>query len=167
MPPADPIPLSALQHWLYCPRQCALIHNERVWAENRFTAEGQLLHKKANEDPDEHRAAGSILRHRNVSSETLGITGTSPKARFAETGLETLVEPCVESQAIAPPRGGRGLKLRRLCPLDRSEDRPPTRGGRGLKLEHLRSLPLAGGKLLCLVSRNLASPGLSNGAIST
>lgn len=72
----DTIPLSALQHWLYCPRQCALIHNEQVWAENRFTAEGQLLHKKANEGPDEHRAAGSILRHLNVSSETHGLTGT-------------------------------------------------------------------------------------------
>lgn len=75
MPNEIPIPLSALQHWLYCPRQCALIHNEQVWAENRFTAEGQLLHKKANEGPDEHRAAGSILRHLNVSSEKLGITG--------------------------------------------------------------------------------------------
>jgi CRISPR-associated exonuclease Cas4 len=71
----EPIPLSALQHWLYCPRQCALIHNEQVWAENRFTAEGQLLHKKANEGPDEHRAAGSILRALHVSSEKYGISG--------------------------------------------------------------------------------------------
>lgn len=72
----DPfIPISALQHWLYCPRQCALIHNEQVWAENRFTAEGQLLHKKANEGPDEHRSTGSILRHLHVSSEIHGITG--------------------------------------------------------------------------------------------
>ena len=75
MPPPPTIPLSALQHWLYCPRQCALIHNEQVWAENRFTAEGQLLHKKANEGPDEHRATGSILRHLHVSSKTLGISG--------------------------------------------------------------------------------------------
>jgi CRISPR-associated exonuclease Cas4 len=69
------IPLSALQHWLYCPRQCALIHNEQVWAENRFTAEGQALHKKANEGPDEHRASGSILRHLHVTSEKLGLSG--------------------------------------------------------------------------------------------
>ena len=75
MPDPPTIPLSALQHWLYCPRQCALIHNEQVWAENRFTAEGQLLHKKANEGPDEHRATGSILRHLHVSSEKLGISG--------------------------------------------------------------------------------------------
>lgn len=72
---ADPLPISALQHWLYCPRQCALIHNEQVWAENQFTAEGQLLHKKANEGPDEHRSSGSILRHLHISSETFNITG--------------------------------------------------------------------------------------------
>jgi len=88
----DTIPLSALQHWLYCPRQCALIHNEQVWAENRFTAEGQLLHKKANEGPDEHRAACSILRHLNVSSETLGITGICDIVEKSREGHYTPVE---------------------------------------------------------------------------
>ena len=92
MPPPDAIPLSALQHWLYCPRQCALIHNEQVWAENRFTAEGQLLHKKANEGQDEHRAAGSILRHLNVSSETLGITGICDIVEKSRDGRYTPVE---------------------------------------------------------------------------
>lgn len=43
------LPLSALQHWLFCPRQCALIHVERVWAENQFTAEGRVLHERADE----------------------------------------------------------------------------------------------------------------------
>jgi CRISPR-associated exonuclease Cas4 len=86
------IPLSALQHWLYCPRQCALIHNEQVWAENRFTAEGQLLHKKANEGPDEHRAAGSILRHLSVSSEKLGITGICDIVEKSRDGRYTPVE---------------------------------------------------------------------------
>src|SRR5947208_16946181 len=45
----DPIPLSALQHAIYCLRQAALIHIERVWAENRFTAEGRVLHEVAHE----------------------------------------------------------------------------------------------------------------------
>ena len=40
----DPIPLSALQHAVYCLRQAALIHVERLWEENRFTAEGRVLH---------------------------------------------------------------------------------------------------------------------------
>jgi len=69
------VPLSALQQQLFCPRQCALIHNEQLWAENRFTAEGQVLHKKANEGPNEHRSTGIILRHLHVASEKHGIYG--------------------------------------------------------------------------------------------
>ena len=45
----DVIALSALQHYLYCPRQCALIHVEQLWAESRHTAEGRLLHEKADQ----------------------------------------------------------------------------------------------------------------------
>jgi CRISPR-associated exonuclease Cas4 len=44
-----PIPISALQHAIYCLRQAALIHIERVWAENLFTAEGRVLHEVAHE----------------------------------------------------------------------------------------------------------------------
>lgn len=86
------IPLSALQHYLYCPRQCALIHNEQVWAENRFTAEGQLLHKKANEGPDEHRASGSILRHLHVESEKYNISGICDIVEKSTAGKYTPVE---------------------------------------------------------------------------
>ena len=39
----DPIPLSALQHWAYCPHQCALIHLEQVFEENLFTQRGQAF----------------------------------------------------------------------------------------------------------------------------
>jgi len=42
----DLLPISALQHLVFCPRQCALIHIERAWAENRLTAEGGLLHAR-------------------------------------------------------------------------------------------------------------------------
>ena len=44
----EPIPLSALQHAVFCLRQAALIHVERMWAENRFTAEGHVLHIAAD-----------------------------------------------------------------------------------------------------------------------
>ena len=40
------IPLSALQHYAFCPRQCALIHNEQAWAENYLTAQGKALHER-------------------------------------------------------------------------------------------------------------------------
>lgn len=47
----DLLPLSALQHLLYCPRQCALIHVEQAWVENRYTAEGRLMHERVDDDP--------------------------------------------------------------------------------------------------------------------
>ena len=42
------LPLSALQHFAYCPHQFALIHLEQIWEENRFTAEGQILHERTD-----------------------------------------------------------------------------------------------------------------------
>lgn len=97
MSDSRPVPLSALQHYLFCPKQCALIHNEQVWAENRFTAEGQVLHKKANEGPDETRPGIRILRSLPVSSEKYGLTGICDIVearfsgkRFSPSNLESL-----------------------------------------------------------------------------
>ncbi len=70
---------------MFCTKQCALIHNEQVWAENRFTAEGQVLHKKANDGPDESRPGIRILRALPVSSEKYLLTGICDivEARFS------------------------------------------------------------------------------------
>lgn len=51
----DFITISALQHFAYCPRQFALIHIEQVWEENRFTAEGRLLHERVDSGVAEQR----------------------------------------------------------------------------------------------------------------
>ncbi|MDR2668375.1 MAG: CRISPR-associated protein Cas4 [Desulfovibrio sp.] len=71
----DFIQLSAVQHYAFCPRQCALIHREMVWSENQATAEGRLLHEKADSGEVEKRgdlklATGVLLR-----SATLGVSG--------------------------------------------------------------------------------------------
>jgi CRISPR-associated exonuclease Cas4 len=76
------LPLSALQHWLYCPRQCGLIHLEQVWAENKFTAEGQVLHKKAHDGEDESKAGVRITRSMSVRSLALGISGQCDIVEF-------------------------------------------------------------------------------------
>ncbi len=86
------LPLSALQHWLYCPRQCALIHLEQVWAENKFTAEGQVLHQKAHEGPDESKAGVRITRSMSVSSLKLGISGQCDIVEFHAGGRVVPVE---------------------------------------------------------------------------
>ena len=48
-------PISALQHILFCERQCALIHTEQIWEENYFTASGDLFHQKADTGVKEKR----------------------------------------------------------------------------------------------------------------
>ena len=51
----DLIPISALQHALFCERQYALIHLEQEWEENRFTAEGRVLHERVDAEHHESR----------------------------------------------------------------------------------------------------------------
>jgi CRISPR-associated exonuclease Cas4 len=69
------IPLSALKHYAFCPRQCALIHNEQVWAENYLTAHGQLLHQRVDNGEPETRKGIRYERGLVVSAPVLGLTG--------------------------------------------------------------------------------------------
>jgi CRISPR-associated exonuclease Cas4 len=71
----ESLPLSALQHWLFCPRQCGLIHIERVWAENLFTAEGRIFHERADAGQPESRDGIRILRAVQVASVRHGLHG--------------------------------------------------------------------------------------------
>jgi len=76
------LPLSALQHFLFCERQCALIHIEQVWADNQFTAEGNILHERTHEGPDESRPGVRITRGMPVRSFTLGLSGQCDVVEF-------------------------------------------------------------------------------------
>ncbi len=69
------IPLSALQHWLFCPRQCALIHVEGLWAEDRATAEGRLLHERVDAGRGETRPGVRVARGVQIRSLALGVAG--------------------------------------------------------------------------------------------
>jgi len=76
-------PISALQHLIYCPRQCALIHNEQAWAENRLTVEGQQLHEKAHDtNRPETRPGVRIARGLPLRCLTLGIAGVADIVEF-------------------------------------------------------------------------------------
>jgi len=71
------VPISALQHMLYCPRQCVLIHNEKQWAENRFTAEGRCLHECVDTRGRERRGGLTTGRSVPLRSLRLGVTGVA------------------------------------------------------------------------------------------
>jgi CRISPR-associated exonuclease Cas4 len=78
----EPIPISALQHAVYCLRQAALIHLERQWAENRLTAEGRVLHEAA--DRPDGRYSRGIRREMALplASRRLGIAGIADVVEF-------------------------------------------------------------------------------------
>ncbi|MCU7926134.1 MAG: CRISPR-associated protein Cas4 [Candidatus Thiodiazotropha sp. (ex Dulcina madagascariensis)] len=69
------IQLSALQHYAYCPRQFALIHIEQVWADNFFTAHGNLLHERVDSYESEQRGNTRYERSVAVLSQQLRIRG--------------------------------------------------------------------------------------------
>lgn len=69
------VPISALQHYLFCPRQCALIHVEQVWQENYLTAHGRQLHERVDSGEPETRKGVRFERGVAVSAPQLGLTG--------------------------------------------------------------------------------------------
>lgn len=76
------LPISALQHLLFCARQCALIHIEGLWVENRLTVEGRHLHEKAHDGPSETRAGVRIARGLSLRSFRLGLVGKADVVEF-------------------------------------------------------------------------------------
>lgn len=74
---ADLLPISALQHLVFCERQCALIHVERLWVENRLTTEGAQLHRKAHEGKPETLHGERIARGLPLRSLELGLSGVA------------------------------------------------------------------------------------------
>ncbi|MGE9294567.1 MAG: CRISPR-associated protein Cas4 [Puniceicoccales bacterium] len=94
MPPVEPlsVPLSALQHYLYCPRQCALIHLEREWSENTGTAEGRVMHEKAHSGRGESRPGVRITRSLEVSSTRHGLHGVCDIVEIHDMGKVVPVE---------------------------------------------------------------------------
>lgn len=86
------LPLSALQHYLFCPRQTALIHLEQAWAENRFTAEGRVMHEHAHAGNHESRPGIRITRTLPVVSQGLGLSGQCDIVEFHANGEIVPVE---------------------------------------------------------------------------
>lgn len=84
----DLIPISALQHHLFCPRQCALIHVDGLWAENRLTAQGRVLHERSDTPGrrtrrDFGQAAGRrTVRALTLISRRLGLVGKADQVEY-------------------------------------------------------------------------------------
>lgn len=89
----DFIMISALQHYVYCPRQCALIHVEDAWNENLFTVRGNILHEKVDTDTYETRGTLKTIRGLRIHSFNYGIVGRCDIVEFRNGKTGNVVFP--------------------------------------------------------------------------
>ena len=94
----DLLPLSALQHLAFCERQCALIHVEGAWGENRLTALGRVLHERTHEGRGELREGVLTSRSLPLRSLRLGLSGQADVVEF---------HPVAEGGVVLAGRAGR------------------------------------------------------------
>jgi len=85
--------ISALQHYVYCPRQCGLIHVDDVWHENLYTVRGNILHEKVDTDTYETRGTKKTVRGLRIHSFNLGIVGRCDVVEFRDTKTGEEVMP--------------------------------------------------------------------------
>ncbi len=90
--PLDPIPLSALQHWCYCPRQCGLIHLEQAFDDNVHTLRGNALHARVDQPGVETAKGVRVERALPVWHETLGLIGKADVVEYPPGGTPYPVE---------------------------------------------------------------------------
>lgn len=95
----DLVSISALQHYVYCPRQCALIHVEQVWSENVFTLRGRRAHERVDAPGHRTRDDERTVRALDLWSDRLGLVGRADAVVFDEVGRPYPVEHKVGTRA--------------------------------------------------------------------
>lgn len=88
----EPLALSALQHWAYCPRQCGLIHLEQAFDDNLHTLRGQAVHRQVDDPGFEIRRGLRVERALPIWSDTLGLIGKADVVEFEPDGTPYPVE---------------------------------------------------------------------------
>ena len=78
----DLVPISALQHVVFCPRQAALIHVERIWQDNTLTVKGSILHERVDLPGADHRRAVRVERAVALRSERLRAAGVADAVEY-------------------------------------------------------------------------------------
>lgn len=84
------VPVAALEHHVYCPRQCALIHVDGLWFDNRHTVRGQAGHRRADSGEIKSERGRTVLRSVPLFSERLGLSG---RADAIEVHTDSSVVP--------------------------------------------------------------------------
>ena len=88
----EQVPLSALQHWRFCPRQCGLIHLEQVFDDNVHTLRGQAVHAKVDKSGVETAKGVLVERALPLWHDEIGLVGKSDVVEFLVGGVPYPVE---------------------------------------------------------------------------
>lgn len=80
------VPISAIEHFSYCPRQCALIHVEQTYDENQFTIRGRIAHERVEAGEDTTDGDIRVYRSLTVWSERLGLRGVADVVEMRPAG---------------------------------------------------------------------------------
>ena len=88
----DPVMISALEHFSYCPRQFALIHIEQAFDDNVHTKRGNAVHERVDEPGVELREGVRVERALPVWSERLGLIGKCDLVEFETDGTPYPIE---------------------------------------------------------------------------
>ncbi len=102
------IPISGLQHVMFCERQFALIHVEQLWEENRYTAEGDALHERVDKERHESRRLFKQEYGMSIRSLELGLIGKCDL-------VELYLEPSGRVAEINPVEFKRGKNKESDC----------------------------------------------------
>lgn len=134
----DSVPLSALQHYLFCPRQCALIHVECDWEENYLTAKGRQEHERVDSGEKTTRPGVRTERSVHLYSDRYGLHGIADSVEYH----------------------GRKGRWERIVPVEYKHGAPkPHRAdevqlcAQGLCLEEMHSMTIPSGELFYLKTR--------------
>jgi len=126
------LPLSALQHFSFCMRQCALIHLERQWVENRYTAEGRVLHQRVHEDHRQTRGDRRTITGMALVSYQLGLSGVADVVEYHRQADGTWLPFPVEFKRGRPKKGNHDRL--QLC-------------AQAIALEEMHGVPIPAGAL--------------------
>lgn len=100
-PEDELLPISALQHLVFCERQWAFIHLEQLWSENRLTAEGRILHNRVHQAESESRGDVRIARGLRLRCLRLGLSGVADVVEFHRVQNPPATSPAGASMRVA------------------------------------------------------------------
>lgn len=101
----DLLPVSALQHLVFCERQCALIHIEQVWKDNSLTLQGSNLHERTHDTAPRRESRGTLIITRGlpVRSLRLGLIGVADVVEFHRASLDASEIQTAQRPALSLP----------------------------------------------------------------